>query len=109
MNLLDQVTVCLQKLFVVLLSHSRSHFGYYMKYGGNCLRLTPCKFSEHARPLSLGTLSLCCHTLQTPPSEIASLLSLVRNKLASVTGVHCNVEVLQNTVMGKSVGSIDSA
>jgi hypothetical protein len=90
-NLLDQVTVCLQKLFVVLLSHSRSHFGYYMKYGDNCPCLTPCKFIEHACPLSLDTLSFCCHILQTPLSEIASLLSLVRNKLASVTAVHCNV------------------
>jgi hypothetical protein len=104
MNLLDEVTLCLQKLFVVLLSHSRSHFGNYMKYGANCLCLTPRIFSEHARPLSLDTPSLCCHTVQTPLSEIASLLSLVRNKLASVTAV----EVLQNTVMGKSVGSIDS-
>ena len=54
-------------------------------------------------PLSHDTPSLCCHTLQTPLSEVASLLSLV-----SVTAVHCNVEVLQNAVMGKSVGSIDS-
>jgi hypothetical protein len=74
-----------------------------MTYGANCLCLTPRKFSEHACPLSL-----CSHTLQTALSETAPLLSLVRNKRVSVDAVHCNVEVLQNTLMGKSVGSIDS-
>jgi hypothetical protein len=57
-------------------------------------------------------MPILCHfavnILQTPLSEVASLLSEVRNILVSFTAVHCNVEVLQNTVMGKSVGSIDS-